>query len=72
MCLGAIYWARIDRNYYGNTRVDAARIGFDDEFLYTEIIQPPERLKIAMSRLLEAEAQEVFRAWERKRDKVRY
>jgi tRNA(Arg) A34 adenosine deaminase TadA len=38
MCLGAIYWARIDRIYYGNTRVDAARIGFDDEFLYTEIV----------------------------------
>jgi len=71
MCLGAIYWARIDRIYYGNTRVDAARIGFDDEFLYTELVQPPERRKIPMSRLLEAEAQEVFRAWERKRDKVR-
>jgi guanine deaminase len=72
MCLGAIYWARIDRVYYGNTRVDAARIGFDDAFLYTEILQPPERRKIPMSRLLEAEAQEVFEAWERKPDKIRY
>ena len=66
MCLGAIYWARIDRIYYGNTRVDAARIGFDDEFLYTEIVGPPERRKIPMARLLEVEVQEALRAWERK------
>jgi len=57
MCSGAIYWVRIDRIYYGNTRVVAARIGFDDEFLYTEIVEPPERHKIPMVRLLEAEVQ---------------
>jgi len=72
MCLGAIYWARLDHIYYGNTRVDAARIGFDDEFLYTEIAQPPQARKIPMSRLLEAEAAEAFEAWERKPDKIRY
>ena len=65
MCLGANYWKRINRIYYGNTRVDAARIGFDDEFLYTEIVGPPERRKIPMARLLEVEVQEALRAWER-------
>ncbi len=72
MCLAAIYWARIDRIYYGNTRVDAARIGFDDEFLYTEIALPIEDRQIPMSRLLEAEAAEAFDAWEKKPDKIRY
>jgi tRNA(Arg) A34 adenosine deaminase TadA len=72
MCLAAIYWARIDRIYYGNTRFDAARIGFDDEFLYTEIAQPPEDRKIPMSRLLEAEAADAFAVWERKPGKIRY
>jgi len=34
MCLGAIYWARPKAIYYANTRVDAANIGFDDDFIY--------------------------------------
>ena len=72
MCLAAIYWARIDHIYYGNTKVDAARIGFDDAFLYTELALPPEDRKIPMSRLLEAEAAAAFDAWERKPDKIRY
>ena len=38
MCLGAIYWAHLDRIYYANDRKDAAKIGFDDEFIYEEII----------------------------------
>jgi len=62
MCLGANYWKRINRIYYGNTRVDAARIGFTDEFLYTEIVGPPERRKIPMARLLEVEVQKALRA----------
>jgi tRNA(Arg) A34 adenosine deaminase TadA len=72
MCLSAIYWARIKRIYYGNTRSDAARIGFDDEFLYTEIALPAEDRVIPMSRLLEAEAADAFAAWETKPDKIRY
>ena len=72
VCLGAIYLARIDRVYYGNTRVDAARIAFDDEFLHMEIVGPPERPKIPMARLLEAGAQEALKAWKRKPDKIRH
>jgi tRNA(Arg) A34 adenosine deaminase TadA len=72
MCLAAIYWARVDHIYYGNTKIDAARIGFDDAFLYTELALPPEDRKIPMSRLLEAEAADAFAAWEQKPDKIRY
>jgi guanine deaminase len=72
MCLAAIYWARLDRIYYGNSRTDAARIGFDDEFLYTEITQPIAERQIPLQRLLPSEAKQTFDAWELKRDKVRY
>jgi guanine deaminase len=72
MCLAAIYWARLDRIYYGNSRSDAAHIGFDDEFLYTEIAQPIAARQIPMERLLPAEAKQAFDAWELKPDKVRY
>ena len=41
MCLAAIYWARVEKIYYGNSRIDAANIDFDDNFLYEEIIHSP-------------------------------
>src|SRR5271170_7573955 len=72
MCLAAIYWARLDRIYYANDRTDAARIGFDDDFLYREIPLPLEKRQIGMIRLLEDEARATFAAWESKPDKVRY
>src|ERR1700739_4684501 len=59
MCLGAIYWARLERVYYANTRADAA-IGFDDDRLYREMRAPmPERL-LPMIRLAPEEARYVF------------
>lgn len=72
MCLAAVYWARLDRLYYANTRVDAARIGFDDEFLYQEIPLPIEKRSLPMIRLLSDEAIAAFEAWDKKPDKVRY
>lgn len=72
MCLAAIYWARIGRIYYGNTREGAARIGFDDDHIYREIAAPMERRAIPMQRLLAAEAEADFAAWMQKEDKVRY
>jgi guanine deaminase len=72
MCLAAIYWARLDRIYYANSRQDAARIGFDDEMLYREVALPVEQRSVTMTRLLEAEARAVFESWEKKADKVRY
>ena len=72
MCLSAIYWARIPTVYYGNTRQDAAAIGFDDDFIYQQVPLPPDQRAIAMKPLLTNEAGVSFRQWEAKSDKIRY
>ena len=72
MCLGAIYWARLDRIFYANDRKDAAAIGFDDGFIYQEIALAPERRHRPMSRLLGMEALGAFRMWSAKGDKTEY
>jgi guanine deaminase len=72
MCLGAIYWARPDRYYYANTRLDAAKIGFDDALIYREIAAPPEARTIPGLRLLPEEALEAFAEWARSENKTPY
>jgi len=72
MCLGAILWARIKRLYYGNTRLDAAAIGFDDAAFYDEVARPPEQRTLPSQRLLADEARVVFAEWDAKPDRVRY
>ena len=72
MCLGAIYWAHLDRIYYGNNQRDAAEIGFDDKFIYDELAVPVADRKKRMEALLSDEAIEAFRAWTLKKDKVEY
>ena len=72
MCLAAIYWARLPRVFYGNTRADAAAVGFDDDFIYRQIPLPPEQRTVAMRPLLRDEAQATFRAWAELPTKVRY
>jgi tRNA(Arg) A34 adenosine deaminase TadA len=72
MCLAAIYWARLPCLYYGNTRADAAAIGFDDDFIYQQIPLAPDRRSIAMHPLLREAAQAAFREWQAKADKRRY
>ena len=72
MCLAAIYWARLKKLYYANTRRDAARIEFDDDFIYHEVARPVSRRKIPMVQLLRKEALKVFAEWKEKPDKIRY
>jgi len=72
MCLGAIYWARIKRIYYGNTKKDAADINFADDFIYKELEQRKEKRFVPLISLLRNEALKTFRAWEAKKDKVEY
>lgn len=72
MCLGAIYWARPKRVYFGCTRTDAADIQFDDDFIYEEIGTPLEQRQIPMIPLLREEALVVFREWQEKSDKTLY
>ncbi|MFD2515537.1 nucleoside deaminase [Pontibacter locisalis] len=72
MCLGAIYWARFRKVYYGNTRQDAANIGFDDAFIYQEIESPVSQRQIPMQQLLSDEAKIAFKAWQLKESKTSY
>lgn len=72
MCLGAIYWAHIDRIYYGNTRKDARAIDFADDFIYEELDRPMNDRTVPIIPLLRDEAQESFRLWTEKTDKTAY
>ena len=72
MCLGAIYWAHLDRLYYGNDKQDAAGIGFDDAFIYRELDLKPDDRSLKSERLLSDEAAAAFREWAAKPDKVEY
>ena len=72
MCLAAIYWSRLRRVYFGNTRRDAARIEFDDELIYREVCAPIAKRKIPMKQLLRGEALKAFSEWVAKADRIRY
>ncbi len=73
MCLGAIYWARLDRVVYAASRTDAAEAGFDDDHIYNEIDRPPADRHIPMVQRLDgSEAQRPFQAWHQFEDRVEY
>jgi len=72
MCLGAVYWARLDRLWYANGRADAAAIQFDDGWLYREVALPPGERSLPAFQLLREEALDVFQAWAAKPDKTPY
>ena len=72
MCLSALYWAGVKAIYYGNTKQDADSIGFGDDFIYREINTPYEYRFIPICGMMRDEAQEAFRCWELKDDKIEY
>ena len=72
MCLGAIYWARLRRVFYGGTHEDAAAVGFDDHFIYDELALPPAERHIAMIPLMRDEAQRAFDVWTDNKDRIEY
>ena len=72
MCLSAIYWSHIEKVFFGNTRLDAAKIGFDDNFIYDEFFKDIEIRKIPLVQILKEEAKEAFNIWEKKLDKIEY
>lgn len=72
MCLGAIYWAHLDKMYYGNTKSDAKSIGFDDSFIYDELELKPEKRRLLTTQLLPDEAIEAFKTWANTENKVEY
>jgi guanine deaminase len=72
MCLGAIYWARIDKVYFGGLAADAAKVGFDDSAIYAEFTQPHAEREIPMIQMMREEALAAFRAWEQHPGKIPY
>ena len=72
LCLGALYWAHIDKIYYGNSKKDAADIDFDDDFIYAELAKPYHLRNIPMIHMLGDEAITTFRRWTEKLDKTEY
>ena len=72
MCLSAIYWSRIDKIYYANTREDARKINFDDSLIYSELKKNINERKIPMIQMMRNEALKAFQLWDKKTDKVKY
>lgn len=72
MCLSAIYWARIDKIFYGNTKNDAKEIGFDDSFIYEELEKPANKRSIAAHQILHSEALAGFTRWKEFEGKTDY
>lgn len=72
MCLSAIYWAGIDRIFYGNTKQDAKQINFDDSFIYDQIALNATERAIPSINIMREQALAGFRAWSDKEDKIEY
>ncbi len=72
MCLGAIYWARLARVYFGNLASDASEFGFDDSLIYREFAQVRDKRSIPMIPMMRERALAAFEAWRENPDKIRY
>jgi guanine deaminase len=72
MCLGAAYWARLDRIVFAATRADAAAAGFDDAEIYQELSRPIQERKLPMREVLRERAVKVLSEWVRLPDKTLY
>jgi guanine deaminase len=72
MCLSAIYWARVERVFFGFSVQEAAEVGFDDRYIYEQLAEPPERRKVAVAQMLGAEALKVLQAYADDPNRVKY
>ena len=72
MCLSAIYWARIDKIYYANTKTDAKAIGFDDSFIYDQLELPEDKRAVPAVQMMRTKAIKAFEVWDTKEDKIAY
>ena len=63
MCLGAIYWSRIETIYFANTKVDAENIGFSDKFIYEELEKPMDKRSLPVVQMMRDEAMQAFKLW---------
>ncbi|MFF2448293.1 nucleoside deaminase [Neobacillus sp. NPDC058068] len=72
MCIGAIYWARPKAVYYACTKEDAAKIGFDDQFIYEQLSLPIDQRNITMKQISPNQYELPFKTWEKSKDKKHY
>jgi tRNA(Arg) A34 adenosine deaminase TadA len=72
MCLGAVYWARLERVYFASTAQDAAEAGFDDSLIYRELVLPHPERKIPLTQMMREEALTAFRNWLGTSNKTHY
>ncbi len=72
MCLSAIYWARISSIYFAASNTDAAEAGFDDSFIYKEILLPIEQRSIPIARIRTESSGHPFRLWVNLEKKTEY
>ncbi len=64
MCFAAVHWAKIRTLVFGCTKGDAARIGFDDEFIYEVIRGTARRAQVSVRQENREEALALFGEWE--------
>ncbi len=72
MCLSAIYWSRASKIFYANSKFDAAKIDFDDQFIYEEISKEHSERKIPINQMLREEALEAFELWYKLEGNIKY
>jgi tRNA(Arg) A34 adenosine deaminase TadA len=72
MCLGAIYWAKIDSLYFANTKHDAEDAGFSDKFIYEELEKLYERRNLKITNLMRDEAIKAFIKWNSSTNVIKY
>jgi guanine deaminase len=72
MCLGAIYWAKIDKLYYAATKDDATKTNFVDSFIYEEFSLPKDKRSISSLQLMREDAIKVFEEWIKSENKIEY
>lgn len=72
MCLGAIYWARLNKIYYAATQHDAAQIGFDDKFIYDELAKDKSERFIQMNLVQPEDYLKPFEFWQNTNEKIAY
>lgn len=72
MCLGAIYWAKIDNLFFANSQNDADDIGFSDKFIYDEIAKKYTQRNLKTENIMREDAIKAFDIWKNKQDKIEY
>ncbi len=72
MCLTTSYWANVAGILYAVPKETAARVGFDDSFIYEELSKPAARRRIPVTPFsgLREEGEAAFAAWKKAAGKL--